>query len=122
MWKHNFLSYSGQIIISLILEIVYFPIWWYSAGFFRFLKNVWRFFRGRERDLGFLIWFKNIFVPMYGQYDFMGRVISFMIRSVQIIFRGLILAFWGLISLVMVLVWIAAPVLLVLALGFQILQ
>jgi hypothetical protein len=120
MLKHNFLSYSGKIIISLILEIVYFPIWWYSVGFFRTVKNIWRFFRGREQSLGFSVWLKNIFVPMYGQYDWAGRMISFFIRLIQIIFRGGILAFWGLICLGLLVAWLILPVLLVLAIFFQI--
>lgn len=122
MLRHNFLSYSGKIIISLILEIVYFPIWWYSVGFFRIAKNIWRFFLGREKALGFSIWLKNIFVPMYGQYDWAGRLISFFIRLIQIAFRGIVLFFWGLISLFLVFGWLALPILLVIALAFQILK
>lgn len=122
MLRHNFLSYSGKIIISLILEIVYFPIWWYSVGFFRIAKNIWRFFLGREKALGFSIWLKNIFVPMYGQYDWAGRLISFFIRLIQIVFRGIVLFFWGLISLFLVFGWLALPILLIIALAFQILK
>lgn len=122
MLRHNFLSYSGKIIISLILEIVYFPIWWYSVGFFRIAKNIWRFFLGREQSLGFSIWLKNIFVPMYGQYDWAGRLISFFIRLIQIVFRGIVLFFWGLISLFLVFGWLALPILLIIALAFQILK
>jgi len=122
MLQHNFLSYSGKIIISLILEIVYFPIWWYSVGFLRFLKDVGNFFIGREKSLGFFIWLKNIFVPMYGQYDWTGRLISFFIRLVQIIFRGLLLLFWLLICLFVLLFWLALPAVLVLLLLFQVLK
>jgi len=121
MLRHNFLSYSGKIIISLVLEVIYFPIWWYGAGFVRLIKNVWHFFCARERGLGFLIWLKNILVPMYGQYDFMGRVISFIIRLFQIIVRGLVLFFWGVVCLFGLLVWAIFPVFLFLALVFQIL-
>ena len=122
MFRHNFLSYSGKIIISLILEIVYFPVWWYSVGFFRIAKNIRRFVRGREQVLGFSVWLKNIFVPMYGQYDWAGRLISFFIRLIQIIFRGGVLFFWGGICLFLTISWLALPVLLVLALAFQILK
>lgn len=122
MFRHNFLSYSGKIIISLILEIVYFPVWWYSVGFFRIAKNIWRFFRGRNQALGFSIWLKNIFVPMYGQYDWAGRLISFFIRLIQIIFRGSILLFWGVICFFLVVGWLILPIFLVLALAFQILK
>lgn len=122
MWRHNFLSYSGKIIVSLILEIIYFPVWWYSAGLFRLLKNVWRFFKNRESSLGFLIWLKHIFVPMYGQYDFMGRLISFFIRLVQIIVRGIVLLFWGILCLFVIILWALIPILLFLTLIYQILQ
>jgi hypothetical protein len=122
MLRHNFFSYSGKIIISLILELLYFPIWWYGAGFFRVLKNMGLFFRNREQSLGFLIWLKNIFVPMYGQYDWSGRLISFCIRLIQVIFRGIILLFWGAVCLVLITAWLVLPILLILALFFQILK
>jgi len=122
MLNHNFFSYSGKIVISLILEILYFPIWWYGEGFFKTFKNISRFFRNREQSLGFLVWLKNIFVPMYGQSDWSGRLISFFIRLVQIIFRGLVLLFWGGVCISLIVMWLALPVFLVLALFFQILK
>ena len=122
MFKHNFLTYSGKIIISLLLEIVYFPIWWYSVGFFRFLKNVWNFLKNQENSLGFLVWAKNIFVPMYGQSDWAGRFISFFVRLVQVIFRGFALLIWILVSLFLVILWLSLPVLLFIALFFQVLK
>jgi hypothetical protein len=121
MLQHNFLTYGGKIIISLILEILYFPIWWYSVGFYRLLKNVWDFWRNQEKSLGFLIWAKNIFVPMYGQSDWAGRLISFLVRLVQIIFRGFVLLLWLLVCLVVVILWLALPLLLIFALIFQLL-
>lgn len=122
MFQHNFLTYSGKIIVSLLLEIVYFPIWWYSVGFFRLLKNVGNFLKDRENSLGFWVWAKNIFVPMYGQSDWAGRFISFFVRLVQIIFRGLALLIWSLIGLVVLILWLILPLLLLIALFFQILK
>lgn len=122
MWQHNFLTYSGKIIISLFLEIIYFPVWWYSVGFFRFFGNVRLFLLGQERLLGFMVWAKNIFVPMYGQSDFAGRLISFFMRLIQVIARGLVLLLWFFICLAALVSWLALPILLTLALFFQILQ
>ncbi|MFA5130963.1 MAG: hypothetical protein WC467_00905 [Patescibacteria group bacterium] len=122
MLQHNFLTYSGKIVISLLLEIIYFPVWWYSVGFYRLLKNVGKFWRDQEKVLGFSVWAKNIFVPMYGQYDWAGRLISFLVRLVQVIVRGLALLVWLLLGIALILSWLIIPVLLVIALFFQILK
>jgi len=120
MFRHNFLTYGGQIIIKTFLEIAYFPIWWYSVGLVETAKKLWAFLFNQEKALGFRIWCKNILVPMYGQYDWAGRLISFFIRLIQIIFRGLVLVFWFLIALVGFSLWIVVPIFLFIALMFQI--
>ena len=121
-FQHNFLTYSGKIIVSLVLELIYFPIWWYSVRFLRFFKNIRLFLIQREKSLGFLIWAKNILVPMYGQYDLAGRVISFFMRLVQIIARGFILLLWASLCFLALLLWLILPVALVYALLLQILK
>jgi hypothetical protein len=120
MWQHNFLTYSGKIIFQILGEIIYFPIWWYSVGFWRLLKNSWQFLSHQEEILGFSVWAKNIFVPMYGQHDFAGRVISFLMRFIQIIARGLVLAVLSVLVLVIVSGWLALPFFLLFVTIFQI--
>ena len=122
MFQHNFLTYSGKIILKILGDILYFPIWWYSVGLARLLKNVWNFLSNQERSLGFSVWLKNIFVPMYGQRDWAGRLISFLVRLVQIFFRGIVLLIWLIFSLIFIFIWLLGPVFLVLALAWQILQ
>lgn len=119
MLNHNFLTYSGKIIIQILGEILYFPLWWYTVGFGRLLKNVRRFWLNQEKNLGFTIWLKNLFVPMYGQRDFAGRLISFIIRLVQIIFRGAALLAWLVIVLVVALLWLVFPLTLLIVTAFQ---
>ena len=87
--EHNFFTYFGKILARVIWDFLYFPIWWYSAGLLKTLRGVGNFYREQEASLNFLVWFKNIFVPMYGQYDMAGRLVSFFIRLVQIIYRGI---------------------------------
>ena len=119
MLNHNFLTYSGKVILQIFGEILYFPVWWYSVGFARATKRAFRFWRAREVSLGFSIWLKNIFVPMYGQRDLAGRVISFVMRLVQIIFRGVVLLFWLGLVLMALIIWLIFPILLFLGLASQ---
>lgn len=119
MFKHNALTYSFKIILQIIEETLFFPIWWYSVGLLDFIKRVFVFIANQEKSLGFSIWLKNIFVPMYGQYNFAGRIISFFVRLVQVIFRGIALLIFLILGLISILIWLLFPILLILAILFQ---
>ena len=119
MLNHNFVTYSGKIILQILGEILYFPLWWYTAGFFRLTKGAWRFWLAQENILGFSVWAKNLFIPMYGQRDFAGRLISFVIRLVQIIFRGAVLLLWLAAVLAVLALWLLLPLTILVATAFQ---
>jgi len=119
MLKSHFLISSFQVLIKFIWTIVFFPIWWYSLGFLRFVSRIASFWRSEQRALGLWVWCKNLFVPMYGQHDFTGRLISFFVRLVQIIFRGLVMVFWIIIGLILMLIWLALPLAIVIATAYQ---
>jgi len=120
MLSHNFLTYSGKIIAQILGEILYYPLWWYSVGFLRAIKSLFNVWRNQEKSLGFSVWLRNIFVPMYGQHDFPGRLISFIIRLVQIIFRGALLLVLLMLLLAILLGWLLLPIFLLLAIAFQV--
>lgn len=113
MKKVKEVSLRAGLFIGIVGMIVYFPLWWYGQGFFRFARRIFYFWRERAYGLGILIWLKNIFVPMYGQGDFVGRLISFVIRLVQIIIRSLILLFWLIICLILIIFWLICPLLII---------
>jgi len=119
MANHYPLSYSGRIIAEILGKILYFPAWWYSVGLARCARKAWLFLRDREKSLSLFVWIKNWFVPMYGQRDWVGRLISFLVRSVQIIIRGAALIFWLILAAIILLLWIIIPVLLIIGLSFQ---
>jgi hypothetical protein len=119
MFRHNFFTYSGKIVFQILGQVLYFPIWWYSTGFLRQVMGIWNFWRQRERTLGLSVWIKNIFVPMYGQRDIASRIISFIIRLVQIVFRAAILFFWFLMGILFLIIWLFLPLALFLATSFQ---
>jgi len=109
----------GKVIFAIIWDFVYLPIWWYSRGFLDLANRLWRFIKKREASLGFSVWLRNIFVPMYGQSDFAGRLISFVIRFVQVIFRGGFLLFLILLTVVVLIFYLLLPLLIWLAIWHQ---
>jgi hypothetical protein len=41
-----------------------------------------------------LVWWKYLLVPMYGEYSWQGRIISFFVRLLQGIIRGVLSVVW----------------------------
>jgi hypothetical protein len=105
---------AGKIFLIVLIDeiktILYFPIWWYSQGLVEMLKRAEGFIISFEQGLGFWIWVKNLFVPMFGQRDFSGRIISFFLRLFQIFVKGLILICVIVIVIVIVIVWLILPI------------
>lgn len=98
-----------RIFLGALIDLVYFPIWWYTGGARNAILWCWRFFQTGNNTLAPSLWLKNIFVPMYGQYDWQGRLISFLVRSAQIIARSLVLMLWLLFCFILFLIWLAMP-------------
>ena len=119
MVNNNIGLYASKIILDLLKDIFFFPIWWYSYGVFEFTKNLFYFLKNKLKSLALIIWIKNIFVPMYGQYDFMGHVISFLVRLFQIIFRTIFMIFWLLLALTLLFLWLSLPLIVVYEIIFQ---
>ena len=120
MLRHNFFLYSGQITLKILGEIVYFPIWWYGPGLVRTIRKLGLFWLDQGRMIGFSVWLRNIFVPMYGQSDLAGRLISFVMRLIQVVLRGTVLLFWLAFVLAALCLWIALPPAIALSLAAQI--
>jgi len=119
MLSNSFIFYSLQILAELIWDILYFPVWWYGRGLVSLIMGMINFLVDKQKALALLVWIKNIFRPMYGQYDWQGMLISFFMRSVQIIFRSIVMLFWFIFSLAVIIFWILFPVLVVYEIIFQ---
>lgn len=98
---------------DLIGDFLYWPFWWYSKGLLNTIKFSLSSIKNQQEALGVNIWIKNIFTPMYGQYDWEGRLISFIIRLLQIIFRSILLVIWIILSLIPIIIWVASPVIVI---------
>lgn len=110
---------AGKIIAQFLLDVLYFPIWWYSRGIFKVVSWSGRFISARQKGLALGVWVKNIFTPMYGQHDWAGMLISFITRLLQIIVRSVVMLFWLLICFIVIVCWLAAPLYIAYQLIFQ---
>ena len=76
---------------ELVGSVVYFPYWWYTTGLFGLIHWFQRALRFRWKSYGLGIWLRHFFVPMYGQYDWSGRLVSIVMRAVVLFGRGIAL-------------------------------
>ena len=112
--KVSIVSDTIKFIVSdLILDILYFPIWWYSKGLKKALFFVLRQIKERSEDLALKILVVNLFKPMYGDYSFAGRVISFFARVVHLTFRLVLMIIWLALMLAVFVAWLIVPVVVI---------
>jgi hypothetical protein len=119
MCMDNFLAYSGKILFEVIGDIFYFPFWWYTKGLYNFTKKILVFLSNKEKSSALFVWLKNIFVPMYGQSDWQGKLVSFFMRLVQIIFRTIVMIFWLIVALSCIMSWLILPLFVIYEIIFQ---
>ncbi len=119
MSRSYFLPLLISSLIKTAAKVAYFPLWWYTKGFAAFVRGTLAWLQGQSRSIGAGVWLRNIFVPMYGQRDFAGRVISFFIRLVQIIVRGLASVVLAALSLLAIALWFALPLAVLAAIYWQ---
>jgi hypothetical protein len=101
---------KDSLFLDLLLNLAFFPLWWYSFGLKSVVLYAFEFLKHRESGLGLLVWFSNLLVPMYGQTDLPGRLISLIIRLMQVFFRGSIMMIWVFLALMLVILWLIAPI------------
>jgi len=102
-----------RILLETIIDILLFPFWWYTRGAWRAVLYCARLFKYGNESLNPGLWLKNIFVPMFGQYDIQGRIISFLMRFAQIIARSIGLFLWLIVCVALFFCWLAIPLILV---------
>lgn len=108
--QNIFFTASRTVLIDLLWEIVYFPLWWYTAGLKQIvllrIKNV----KDMADHLALRLLILNIFKPMFAQYDRTGRIISFFMRIIILVARFVFFSVYILLELVIVAVWIGIPI------------
>lgn len=115
----GFFSTLKNVIRDTVVDFLYFPVWWYSRGLLKQIKGAGGSVIARQDALAIDIWIKNIGKPMYGQYDLVGRLISFFMRLFQIFVRTCALIVWTALMVVWLVVWLIIPIAVVYFIFFQ---
>lgn len=114
-----FIIVLQHLFLEAFLDVFYFPLWWYTGG----VKHaaVWsaNLFKRGNRRLAPGLWLRNIFIPMYGQYDAWGKIISFFMRAVQVALRSFLLFVWLLVCLALFTGWLMIPFLIIAGIIFS---
>lgn len=100
---------ANVLLGELLTSIVWFPVWWYTTGLRRVTERAVEALRYRVESYSFRVWLKNFFVPMYGQTDITGRLVSVFMRFVVLIGRSIALFVEALIYLAGLFAWTLAP-------------
>lgn len=101
------------IIIDLIGEVLYFPVWWYSQGLFKTAIYVFGSIKSTSRNLALSLMIKSLFKPMFAQYDRTGRIISFFMRLLLLVARSVFFIFTSVFYCLFLIFWIILPVFIV---------
>lgn len=93
-----------HMILRLVLSewlggFLALPRWWYGRGWSMMTAWVARTVRDASRTFALGVWVRNLFVPMYGDDAWSGRLISIGIRSVMIVGRGMAVGLWSALAL-----------------------
>ena len=106
MW----LLLAQRMVIEFALDVLYFPLWWFTGGAKDAFKFCVHLFRLGNAQFAPGLWLKNIFVPMFGQNDWQGRLVSFFVRLGNVIFRSMILLVWLVVVVILYALWFAFPI------------
>ena len=91
------------------------PIWWYTRGFVFVARGGMSWVKTYAKSIAINVWMKNLFVPMYGMYDWQSRIISFFMRLAQIAVRAVGVLFISIGVLIVIVIYILAPPITILA-------
>lgn len=62
------------------LNLLTFPVWWYTVGLTQLYVWCQRNFRFGVKKSGFALFVRYMYAPLYGDYTRSGRIISFLLR------------------------------------------
>ncbi|MFZ6036321.1 MAG: hypothetical protein ACOYUK_04210 [Patescibacteria group bacterium] len=121
MSQNIILATIKYILVDVLWDILYFPIWWYSKGLLRvirFASESATFHLQRRVALG--IWLKNMFKPMYGDMTREGRIISIVFRIIILFWKLLAAGLWLVVLFCAVVLWIVFPLVVIYYIVYQI--
>lgn len=113
----------GQMFKLSFLEgmstFLHLPFWWYGTGLKIVFAWMLHSIRMIGRYLGLDVWSKNLFVPMYGDTSFAGRIISFFVRLIVVMAQLVGVMIWSILMVCLGLIYLCLLPVIFLGLLFQ---
>ncbi len=94
-----------------VLEVGRFVIWWYGAGLKNIFHWAWQELAELEDHIHWKQWACALFIPMYGQNDWRGRMVSVVMRFVVLVYKTLWVLVWIVFHAIILGTYIVFPVL-----------
>lgn len=98
------------LLREFVGDVLYFPVWWYSRGLRQTATTLVRSWQTLIDHLSLPILIRTMGKPMYGDYTRSGRIISFFLRLFLVFTRGILVVIWTVVDLILLLLWMAGPV------------
>lgn len=117
MTENIFVKTFKTLAWDFLVEVLYFPIWWYSSGLKKTTLAVFGNIKATSRNLALGLLFKNLFKPMYGQSDKAGRAVSLFMRLVLLCAKLFVFTLFFLFYCLILIFWLVVPILVVWQLG-----
>jgi hypothetical protein len=93
-----------------MFSVLYFPIWWYTTGLRKRYQGFWNSVKNWSRYLALKILITNLFRPMFGQYNWQGRIISFVMRVIQLLISLIIFSIGLIFIIAGLILWMILPI------------
>jgi len=97
------------VVVDFTLSVLYFPVWWYTAGVMKVLRLIRREVSSLGQSLNLKVLAQFLFKPMFGQRDIAGRIISFFVRIFHFLFLLIFTIVVTLLLLLLLVVWLLLP-------------
>lgn len=98
-----------RLALEFVFDVLLFPVWWYTQGALTVLKTCAEAVKNANLSMAPVLWLQNLFVPMYGQYDWQGRLMSVFMRLANVVIRSIGLFLYSIAVFLLFLVWLAVP-------------
>lgn len=72
------------LVTDIVLDVVRFPVWWYTRGAAQVAGWYGQQLGFGIDRLALIVLLRNLGRPMFGDYTWQGRIISFFVRIVQL--------------------------------------
>jgi hypothetical protein len=91
--------------------LINFWLWWYGVRLASILKGAYSFWSLSLANLNILPMLSNLFVPMYQDQSFTGKVMSFVLRLGWVFFGSILLFLLSIPLMLVVILWLVLPLL-----------